>query len=315
MSRWAGRAASSMLISTAALNPRVALAQTTTDTAPTSASIPTPKNSPDVAPSQTPVLDTWGTTKSSEPPNNPNSETQPESDQGPKTDQTVAEVPGDSHDYRTETDSDSGARPHLRYTLERIEVRGNTRTRDRVILRYLKFQPGDILDVDDPELTLTRYRVLGTGFFRDVQFSLHKGSRRGQVVLVVQVVERNTIVINDFVLGLSSDADNNGHIRPLTEYGGVDVAETNLAGTGITLGAALAVAHDQNALRVRFLYPSFLGTPWMVSGTILRNQARDFFGTTSDVTWVDSTIISMHTRHTQSSTIRDLVAISGLAAI
>ncbi len=140
---------------------------------------------------------------------------------------------------------------------------------------------------DDPELTLTRYRILGTGFFRDVQFALHKGSRRGQVVLVVDVVERNTIVLNDIGMGLSSDADNNGNTRPLTAYGGFDVAETNLAGTGITLGAALAVANEQNALRVRFLDPSFLGSPWMISGAILRNKARDFFGTTSHVNWVD----------------------------
>ena len=198
-----------------------------------------------------------------------------------------SDVGAESSEIRTPLDSGSGAVPHLRYTLERIDVRGNHRTRTRVILRYLKFKPGDILDVDDPELTLTRYRVLGTGFFRDVQFALHKGSRRGQVVLVVEVVERNTIVLNDIGMGLSSDADNNGNTRPLTAYGGIDVAETNLAGTGITLGAALAVANEQTALRVRFLDPSFLGSPWMVSGSILRNQARDFFGTTSHVDWVD----------------------------
>src|SRR5688500_7023246 len=84
----------------------------------------------------------------------------------------------------------------VRYTLEGIELRGNLRTRARVVLRYLPFEPGDLLDVDDPAVELARYRLLGTGFFRDVQFSLRKGSERGRVVLVVEVVERNTIVIN-----------------------------------------------------------------------------------------------------------------------
>jgi outer membrane protein assembly factor BamA len=151
----------------------------------------------------------------------------------------------------------------------------------------LKYKPGDVLDVDDPELTLTRYRVLGTGFFRDVQFTLHKGSRRGQVVLVVDVVERNTIVVSDVGMGISADAGNTGNTRPLTAYGGVDVAETNLAGTGWTLGVGLAVAHEQSALRLRFLEPAFLGTPWMISGTLIRNGARDFFGTASSVSWTD----------------------------
>src|SRR5690606_6240097 len=78
----------------------------------------------------------------------------------------------------------------VRYTLERIQVRGNAKTQSRVVLRYLPFSPCDLIDVDDAEIRLARYRLLGTGFFRDVQFSLEKGSRRGLVVLMVDVVER-----------------------------------------------------------------------------------------------------------------------------
>ncbi|MGH7282244.1 MAG: POTRA domain-containing protein, partial [Polyangiaceae bacterium] len=120
----------------------------------------------------------------------------------------------------------------LRYSLEGVEVRGNTTTLARVVLRYVPFKAGDTIDVDDKELTLTRFRLLGTGFFRDVELSLRRGTRRGYVVLVVHVVERNTIVVNDLWLGLSADAEPDGAARPLTAYGGIDVAETNLAGTG-----------------------------------------------------------------------------------
>src|SRR5262249_20935288 len=72
----------------------------------------------------------------------------------------------------------------LRYTLEGVEVRGNTTTLPRVVLRYVPFKAGDVLDVDDPELELTRFRLLGTGFFRDVQLSLRRGTQRGYVILV-----------------------------------------------------------------------------------------------------------------------------------
>jgi outer membrane protein assembly factor BamA len=168
---------------------------------------------------------------------------------------------------------------HVRYHLERIELRGNTRTRAKVILRYLPFVPGKELDVDDPEFTLARYRLLGTGFFRDVQFSLRKGTKRGKVVLVVDVVERNSVVLNGLWMGLSADANSTGEKRPLTAYGGVDMAETNLGGTGISLGGAVGLAKDQYALAVRFLDPGFiLGSPWMVSGSLLYNDAVDFFG-------------------------------------
>lgn len=166
----------------------------------------------------------------------------------------------------------------VRYTLEGVEVRGNNRTRGHVVLRYVPFKPGDVFDVDDPEVELSRYRLLGTGFFRDVQFSLRKGSTRGLVVLVIDVVERNTIVLNDVRMGISADADTQGNRRPLTAYAGIDVAETNLLGTGITLGSAMAVAQDQLALRIRFLDPAFLGSSWMTNGTLLYNDARDFFG-------------------------------------
>jgi hypothetical protein len=154
------------------------------------------------------------------------------------------------------------------------------------VLRYVPFKPGNVFDVDDPEVELSRYRLLGTGFFRDVQFSLKKGSQRGLVVLVIDVSERNTIVINDISMGLAADAGGNGRVRVLSGYAGLDVAETNLAGTGITLGGAMAVASNQLALRVRFLDPAFLGSNWMLGGSLLYNDATDYFGT-SRVAWVD----------------------------
>jgi len=168
--------------------------------------------------------------------------------------------------------------PHLRYALEAIEIRGNDRTSERVIRRYVKLRSGDVLDVDNPELQWMRYRLLGTGFFSSVQLSLRRGSRRGAVVLVVEVAERNTLVVSDLWMGLSADADTRGNARPLTAYGGLDVAETNLAGTGITLGVAMGVAQEQLALRMRYFDPSFLGSSWMTSATLLHNDARDFYG-------------------------------------
>jgi outer membrane protein assembly factor BamA len=166
----------------------------------------------------------------------------------------------------------------LKYTLEGIEVRGNTTTLARVVLRYVPFRAGDVLDVADPELEATRFRLLGTGFFRDVQLSLRRGTRRGYVVLVVDVVERNTIVVDDLWLGLSADVGSGGNARPLTAYGGARVTETNLAGTGVALGGAFAVADEQLALRVRLADPQFLRSNWVAETEVLYSAARDFFG-------------------------------------
>ena len=174
----------------------------------------------------------------------------------------------------------------VRYLLEGIEIVGNTKTRRRVVEHFVPFRRGDMLDVDDPALELTRYRLLGSGFFRDVQLSLRKGSARGRVILVVEVTERNTLVVTDLAMGLSADADTDGRRRPLAAFAGVAGAERNLAGTGITLGSALAISQgatteeaiDQFALRVRFFDPAFLGSRWALSGELLYNDALDFFG-------------------------------------
>jgi hypothetical protein len=179
----------------------------------------------------------------------------------------------------TGVDATAGARTRMRYLLQGIEVRGNTRTHDRVVLRYVPFRAGDLLDVNDPELELTRFRLLGTSFFSSAQLSLRKGNRRGEVILVIEVVERNTLLVNDFWMGLAGERTNEvGKAAGVYAYGGIDVAETNLAGTGITLGAAVALGADQFALRTRFFDPAFLGTEWMTSATLLYNNARDFFG-------------------------------------
>ena len=165
-----------------------------------------------------------------------------------------------------------------KYTLEGVEVRGNTSTLSRVVLRYVGLRAGDVLDVNDREIELTRFRLLGTGFFRDVQLSLRRGTRRGYVVLVISVEERNTIVVDGLWLGVAEEATSNGPAQVLTAYGGAKVTENNLAGTGVALGGAFAVADSQVALRARLADPQFLRTHWFAEGELLYNAARDFFG-------------------------------------
>ncbi len=174
-----------------------------------------------------------------------------------------------------------GESARVRYTLEGIELRGNFRTAAHVLLHHVRFREGDSLDVDDPEVELTRYRLLGTGFFSSVDLSLRKGSARGSAVLVIDVVERNTLVVRQLWLGVAADEDTAGRAKPISPFLGLDVAETNLAGAGITLGAGVALAADQLALRTQFVDPTFGGTRWSAGVSLLYADARDFFGNRS----------------------------------
>jgi outer membrane protein assembly factor BamA len=173
------------------------------------------------------------------------------------------------------------ASERLRYTLEDIEIRGNLRTASKVVLRHVRFKPGDVLDVADAEIELTRYRLLGTGFFSSVQLSLRKGSHRGTAVLVITVAERNTLVVQNLWLGIAADEDTAGNSKPLSAFVGLQVAETNLLGTGIALGAGVGLAADQLALRAHVYDPAFAGTSWSGLLSVLYADARDFFGNRS----------------------------------
>jgi len=174
--------------------------------------------------------------------------------------------------------SSPATKTRVRYTLEGIDLRGNARTSERVILRFVPYRPGDVLDVDDPELEVTRFRLLATGYFSSVVLSLRRGSKRGRAILVVELVERNTIVVENLAMGIAADEDQDGNSEPISPFLGIQMAETNLAGTGITLGAGFAAASDQFAINARFFDPAFLGSDWTVQANLIYADGRDFFG-------------------------------------
>lgn len=158
--------------------------------------------------------------------------------------------------------------PH--YVLEKIVVKGNTKTLRQVIRRYIDLSVGDIFSADDERLQDARYRLLASGFFNDVQLTLARGSQRGQAILNVTVVERNTLVIQDVVLGFSE-------ITPF--YGSLDIAQRSLFGTGIEVsGAGVFSVDKQIGYRLRLLDHHFMGSDFSFHVEGVFAKARDFFG-------------------------------------
>lgn len=120
-----------------------------------------------------------------------------------------------------------------RVQIEAIEIVGNRTTRASVILRALPIASGDVLRTGDPRLSRARWKLLGLGYFRDVELALRKGSVRGRVVLTVTVAERGTIALNRLWFGTSV----------LSPYWlGFDLSDRNFLGTGLTVGGAVAYA-------------------------------------------------------------------------
>ncbi len=169
--------------------------------------------------------------------------------------------------------------PRLRYFFERVEVHGNTRTSSRIIRSYVPLAHGEAFDPESPQIEAIEWKLLGTGWFREVQISLKRGSQRGWVVLQVHVRERNTIVVNQLVLGVSEGLNNseeNARVRP---YGGFSIAENNLLGLGIGMSLQTLLSRPQQGVRVGYTDPSFLRSPFALRASGFFNNARQFFGT------------------------------------
>ena len=166
------------------------------------------------------------------------------------------------------------------YVIEDVRVTGNRKTERSLIageLAALGLAPGRPVDASDRRVETARYRLLSLGYFLDVHLSVARGSRRGAVVLIVDVEERGTLVINEIFAATS----------PATFFwGGTDLAQTNFMGRGINVGAGfvastqplVANAHAGLGLRLHVAVPP-LGGPNGValSVTGLYNDASEFY--------------------------------------
>ena len=104
--------------------------------------------------------------------------------------------------------------------VEDFKVKGNVKTKDKVILREIRLKKGEPFNSTLARRSLNRIQNLG--FFEDVNMKLNPGREPNAVEMEVDVVEQNT---GTFGIGAGySDAD--GFI------GMISVGDKNLRGTG-----------------------------------------------------------------------------------
>jgi outer membrane protein insertion porin family len=137
---------------------------------------------------------------------------------------------------------DEGPRTYI----ERINIRGNTRTRDYVIRREFDISEGDAYNralVDRAER-----RLKNLDFFKEVKIVTEPGSSSDRVVLSVNLEEKST---GDFsVSGGYSTADG-----ALAE---ISIAERNFLGKGLFAKAALTYGQYARGLSLSFIEPYLL---------------------------------------------------------
>ena len=133
-----------------------------------------------------------------------------------------------------------------RVYIERIVIKGNTRTRDYVIRREFEIGEGDAYNkvlIDKAER-----RLNGLGFFKKVKITNEAGSSADRVVVVVEVEDQPTGSLS--ISGGYSTTD--GFIAELA------VTETNFLGRGQYVRTALTLGQRTRGIEFNFTEPYFL---------------------------------------------------------
>jgi outer membrane protein insertion porin family len=158
------------------------------------------------------------------------------------------------------------------YIIDAIEIVGNTRSDTDLILGYLLLAPGELFSEKLAERS--KVRLLGTGLFTDVSMRLKKGEKRGHVIWVIEVEERNTLLVSDLYVTTSPE------VPALAGFG---LAEQNFLGKGYTAEGAFVAGTDlegdlELAIRLRGESPPIGNFSYAPFASLLYVNASEFFG-------------------------------------
>ncbi len=134
-----------------------------------------------------------------------------------------------------------------RVYIERINVRGNTRTRDYVIRREFELGEGDAYNrvlVDRAER-----RLNGLGFFKKVKITNEPGSAPDRVIINVEVEDQST----------GSFGISGGYSTTDGLIAEVSVSESNFMGRGQYVRASVSAGQHGRGVDFSFTEPYFMG--------------------------------------------------------
>lgn len=133
---------------------------------------------------------------------------------------------------------------------ERINVVGNTKTRDKVVRRELRIYEGELTSASLRELS--RRRVQALGYFEKVEIKTRKGSDEHLQIVDIEVKERNT---GTFQVGAGLSSAENFIIT-------AQISQDNFLGRGQSVALSMQISGLQQLFQLRFNEPYFFDTDW-----------------------------------------------------
>ncbi|MDI6762944.1 MAG: outer membrane protein assembly factor BamA [Thermodesulfobacteriota bacterium] len=148
-------------------------------------------------------------------------------------------------------------------SFEKIQIVGNTKTRDKVIRRELRVAEEELYSATG--LSKSKDRLKRTGFFKEVEVTTSRGSTEEKTNLEVKVEEAPTGALS-FGIGYSSIEN---------VVGSASISDRNLFGLGYHGLLKFRLGSETRDLRLGFTDPYFLGYNF-AGGIDLYNENREF---------------------------------------
>ncbi|HEX8821993.1 MAG TPA: outer membrane protein assembly factor BamA [Archangium sp.] len=147
-------------------------------------------------------------------------------------------------------------------TIERIDIVGNTKTRDKVIRREVRVYEGELYN--GTGVRRSKERVTALGFFETVEVTQKPGSREDTIVVQVEVKEKAT---GTFQVGLGFSNVENFIFT-------AQVSQNNFLGWGQSVSASAQISSLRSLVQLSFFDPYFLDTNFLLSADFFRVDAE-----------------------------------------
>jgi outer membrane protein insertion porin family len=135
--------------------------------------------------------------------------------------------------------------------LHDVQISGNVKTYDNVILREMRIFPGE--KFSNTRIQATIRDIFQTGFFEDIQPDI-RPVEGGDVDMILKVKEKQT---GQFMFGMAYSAET-------SVSGFIQVQETNFRGKGQNIGVTWQFGSRRRYVDLSFTEPWFRGTPTLV---------------------------------------------------
>jgi outer membrane protein insertion porin family len=139
---------------------------------------------------------------------------------------------------------------------ERIEVKGNTKTRDKVIRRELQIVEGQLFS--ESKLETSKKLITALGYFERVDVSTEEGSAPDRIDVNIEVGERAT---GTFQIGAGFSSIENFILT-------AQIQQANLFGNGQSLSLQAQVSGLRQLIDLRFFEPYFLDSRFSAAADV-----------------------------------------------